>query len=97
VLGRLLGARPRILLLDEPTRGVDVGTKAEIHRIIGDFVAAGHGVIVVSSDIPELQGTADRIIVLYQGRVAGRFDRADFNEEDILQCAMGFSTTPSAR
>jgi ABC-type sugar transport system ATPase subunit len=97
VLGRLLGARPRILLLDEPTRGVDVGTKAEIHRIIGDFVAQGNAVVVVSSNIPELQGTCDRVVVLYQGRVAGRFDRADFNEEEILRCAMGFSTTPPAR
>jgi ABC-type sugar transport system ATPase subunit len=93
VLGRLLGSRPRILLLDEPTRGVDVGTKAEIHRIIGDFVAQGNAVVVVSSDVAELQGTCDRIVVLYQGRVQGRFERQDFNEEGILQCAMGFSST----
>ncbi len=89
VLGRLLGADPRILLLDEPTRGVDVGTKAEIHRIMGAFVAQGRGILMVSSDIPELTGMCDRIIVLHQGGAVGHFERKHFNQEAILQCAMG--------
>ncbi len=89
ILGRLLGAKPRILLLDEPTRGVDVETKAEIHRILGEFVKTGNGIIMVSSDLPELIGMCDRIMVLHQGRVAGWFERCQFREEDILQCAMG--------
>jgi len=91
VLGRLLGADPRILLLDEPTRGVDVGTKAEIHRIMGAFVAQGRGMLMVSSDIPELTGMCDRIIVLHQGRTVGHFERDYFNQEAILQCAMGLA------
>jgi ribose transport system ATP-binding protein len=95
VLGRLLGADPRILLLDEPTRGVDVGTKAEIHRIMGNFVAQGRGIFMVSSDIPELVGMCDRIIVLHQGSQVGHFWRNQFNEEAILQCAMGLETTQS--
>ncbi len=90
-LGRLLGAQPRILLLDEPTRGVDVGTKAELHRIMGNFVAQGNGIVMVSSDLPELTGMCDRIIVLHQGRMTGHFSRDEFNEEAILQCAMGLS------
>lgn len=89
VLGRLLGAEPRILLLDEPTRGVDVGTKAEIHRLTGQFVARGNGVIMVSSDVPEIVGICDRIMVLYQGRQVGMFKRNECSEEAILQCAMG--------
>jgi ABC-type sugar transport system ATPase subunit len=89
VLGRLLGANPRVLLLDEPTRGVDVGTKAEIHRIMGEFVARGNAIIMVSSDIPELIGLSDRILVLHQGRLSGEFRREQFTEEGILQCAMG--------
>jgi ABC-type sugar transport system ATPase subunit len=89
VLGRLLGANPRILLLDEPTRGVDVGTKAEIHRIMGEFVARGNAILMVSSDIPELMGMCDRVIVLHQGRPVGEFVRQQFSEEGILRCAMG--------
>jgi ABC-type sugar transport system ATPase subunit len=92
VIGRLLGADPRILLLDEPTRGVDVGTKAEIHRIMGNFVSQGRGILMVSSDIPELVGMCDRIIVLHQGALSGHFSRDCFNEEAILQCAMGLET-----
>jgi ABC-type sugar transport system ATPase subunit len=95
VIGRLLGADPRILLLDEPTRGVDVGTKAEIHRIMGDFVSQGRGILMVSSDIPELVGMCDRIIVLYQGAPVGHFPRNRFNEEAILRCAMGLEAKPS--
>jgi ribose transport system ATP-binding protein len=94
VIGRLLGADPRILLLDEPTRGVDVGTRAEIHRIMGNFVSQGRGILMVSSDIPELVGMCDRIIVLYQGAQAGHFPRNRFNEEAILRCAMGLETKP---
>jgi ABC-type sugar transport system ATPase subunit len=94
-IGRLLGADPRILLLDEPTRGVDVGTKAEIHRIMGNFVSHGRGILTVSSDIPELVGMCDRIIVLHQGAQVGHFPRNRFKEEAILQCALGLETRQS--
>ncbi|MDA2923989.1 sugar ABC transporter ATP-binding protein [Acidobacteria bacterium AH-259-L09] len=94
VLARLMGADPRILLLDEPTRGVDVGTKAEIHRKMADFVAQGNAIIMVSSDIPELMGMCDRIIVLYQGRMAGHFNRNEFRQEEILRCSMEGGVRP---
>lgn len=89
VIGRLLGSNPGILLLDEPTRGVDVGTKAEIHRLTSEFVAQENAIIMVSSDIPELVGMCDRIIVLYQGKQLNTFERQESNKERILQCAMG--------
>ncbi len=91
ILGRLLAARPKVLLLDEPTRGVDVGTKAEIHRIMGEFVGRGNAIVMVSSDVPELMGMCDRIIVLRQGRMEGEFQREQFREEDILQCQCGWA------
>jgi ABC-type sugar transport system ATPase subunit len=92
VLGRLLGANPRILILDEPTRGVDVGTKAEIHRLIGEFVSQGNGVIMVSSDIPEIVNICDRVLILYQGRQVGIFQRGQASEEAVLKCAMGLTS-----
>jgi ABC-type sugar transport system ATPase subunit len=91
VLGRLMGAGPTILLLDEPTRGVDVGTKAEIHRIMGKFVSRGNAVIMVSSEIHELISACDRLVVLCEGRQVCSMDRPDFDEKEILQCAMGLS------
>lgn len=84
VLARLLGAEPRILLLDEPTRGVDVGTRVDIHGMMADFAARGNAMIMVSSDLPELIGMCDRILVLNRGQLAAEFVRDEFNEERIL-------------
>lgn len=88
VVGRLLGCKPRILLLDEPTRGVDVGNKTEIHKIIGRFVKEGGAVVMVSSELDELIGVSDRILVLHEGDAVGWFDRNEFDKEELLLCMM---------
>jgi len=88
VLGRLIGARPKVLLLDEPTRGVDVNSKTEIHRIMGQFVKEGGAIVMVSSELDELVGVADRILVLHEGQFMGVFERKDFDKEQILRRMM---------
>ena len=89
VLARWLARRPKVLILDEPTRGVDVGAKAEIHAIIGALAADGVAVLVISSELPEVLRVADRIVVMQQGRVAGQLDPAEATEERILTLAIG--------
>ncbi len=84
VLAKMLARRPRVLLMDEPTRGIDIGTKAEIYRLIRELVAHGTTVIAVSSDLPELIGISDRILVLHEGRVAGELDAAQADDEVLL-------------
>ncbi len=88
VLGRLIGSSPKILLLDEPTRGVDVNSKTEIHRIMGQFVREGGAIVMVSSELDELVGVCDRILVLHEGNFGGLFERKDFDKESILRCMM---------
>jgi ABC-type sugar transport system ATPase subunit len=94
VLGRLLGSNPKILILDEPTRGVDVGSKTEIHKIMGEFVKNGGAIIMVSSEIDELIGICDRIVVLYQGHHVSTIERSEFQRENILRCMMNVTVTP---
>ena len=88
VLGRLIGAKPKLLLLDEPTRGVDVNSKTEIHRIMGQFVKEGGAIVMVSSELDELVGVWDRILVLHEGKFMGVFERKDFDKEQILRRMM---------
>lgn len=87
ILGRWLLTEPRVLLLDEPTRGVDVGAKYEIYALIDKLAAAGRGVIVVSSEMPELLGISDRIAVMSGGRVAGTVDPKETTQEEIMTLA----------
>jgi ribose transport system ATP-binding protein len=94
VLGRLLGSDPKILILDEPTRGVDVGNKTEIHKIMGEFVKNGGAIIMVSSEIDELIGISDTIVVLYQGHHVSTIERSEFQRENILRCMMNVTVTP---
>ncbi len=89
ILARWLLTRPQILLLDDPTRGVDVGAKAELYRIIDEFCRAGLGIIVTSSELPELFAVSDRILVLREGRLVGEFGRDQFREETIMEAATG--------
>jgi ABC-type sugar transport system ATPase subunit len=91
VLAKFLALSPRVLLLDEPTRGVDVSTKSQIYRLIRDQASAGCGVLVVSSELPELMGVCDRIVVLHEGRVSGRFARGEATEEELLHVCYGRS------
>ena len=89
VFARWLAQTPKALTLYEPTKGVDVGAKAEIYRLIGELCAAGVAVVLISSDMLELIGLCDRIFVLYEGAIAGTLDRADFSEEAIMRLAAG--------
>jgi ABC-type sugar transport system ATPase subunit len=89
VIGRWLDRRPRVLLLDEPTRGVDVGAKAEIYRLIEELTALGCAVVLASSDLPEVIRLADRVLVLRDGRLAGALDRGELTQAAILRLACG--------
>jgi L-arabinose transport system ATP-binding protein len=98
VLARWLARQPKALILDEPTRGVDVGAKAEIYAIISQLAAQGVALIVISSEMPELLGLADRIVVMRDGRVAGQLTREQATEEAVLTLAMpdGSPSGPSS-
>ncbi len=87
VLGKWLATEPSLLILDEPTRGVDVGAKAEIHRLIRQLTAGGMATLVISSDLPELLALCDRIVVMSEGRIAGELDGATADEKDVLHLA----------
>jgi methyl-galactoside transport system ATP-binding protein len=90
ILARWLLTKPRVLLLDEPTRGIDVGAKLEIYKIISNLAKEGHGIIMVSSEMPELIGVCDRIIVMSAGRVAGEVDIKDVTQEKLMSFATRF-------
>ncbi len=89
VLAKALAPGPRVLLLDEPTRGVDVMTKSQIFRLVRDAAGEGKAVLVVSSELPEILGLCDRILVLHEGRVAGRFAHGEASEEALLHVCYG--------
>ena len=89
MLSKWLNTGPSVLILDEPTRGVDVGSKAEVHTIIGQLAAEGIGVIVISSDLPEVLVLSDRVLVMREGRQMAILDRAEANEETVMTAAMG--------
>ena len=87
ILGRWLLTKPQVLLLDEPTRGIDVGAKYEIYQLIIEMAREGKGVIMVSSEMPELMGVCDRIIVMSGGRIAGEVDGNNCTQEEIMALA----------
>jgi ribose transport system ATP-binding protein len=89
ILARWLAARCRVLLFDEPTRGIDVGAKAEIYELIGDLVEQGVAVVLISSEMPELLGLADRVAVMHEGTLQGILPRAEATQEGIMQLALG--------
>jgi ABC-type sugar transport system ATPase subunit len=89
VLAKWLAAEPRILLLDEPTHGVDVGTKADVHRTISHLAASGLTILLISSELPEILGMSDRVLVMREGRIAGEFTREEATQERIIQAAAG--------
>ncbi|MCA9920591.1 MAG: sugar ABC transporter ATP-binding protein, partial [Anaerolineales bacterium] len=85
VLSKWLFAEPEILLLDEPTRGIDVGAKYEIYTIINQLAAEGKGVILISSELPEILGVCDRIYVMNEGKIMGEMPKAEASQEKIMQ------------
>jgi rhamnose transport system ATP-binding protein len=94
VLAKWLGTEPRLLIIDEPTRGIDVGTKAEVHRIINELAGQGLAVLMVSSELPEVLGMADRILVMFEGRVTAELSRAEADEERVVRAATGRVAAP---
>lgn len=89
VLAKWIMTQPRILILDEPTRGIDVGAKAEIHALMGTLAAKGMGIIMISSELPEVLGMSDRILILHEGRVTAVFNRDEADQEAIMRAATG--------
>ena len=89
VLGKWLAARPRVLILDEPTRGIDVGTKAEIHRLMGELAGRGLAILMISSELPEVLGMSDRVLTMRGGRIVAAFTRADATQERVAGAMMG--------
>jgi rhamnose transport system ATP-binding protein len=94
MLSKWLNTRPKLLILDEPTRGIDVGAKAEVHHIISDLAGQGLGIILISSDLPEVLAMSDRILVMREGRQMGIFDRSEATQETVLAAAMGQQRQP---
>src|SRR6201998_518074 len=88
VLGKWLANNPRLLILDEPTRGIDVGAKAEIHRLMGELAGKGIAILMISSELPEVLGMSDRVLVMREGRLVAGFDSADPTSEAV-GCAVG--------
>lgn len=91
VVAKALGQDKKVIIMDEPTKGVDVGAKAEIYQIMGDLAKEGYAIIMISSEMPEILGMADRIVVMCNGRVTGELSRAEVSQEAILELAMANS------
>ena len=88
-LARWLETAPSVLILDEPTQGVDVGSKAEIHDLMGRLAERGVAIVMISSELPEMLGMSDRIAVMHAGRLAGILPRDEFTQDAILTLALG--------
>ena len=97
VLGRWLAARPKVLILDEPTRGIDVGAKAEIYKLIDNLANEGYGIMFISSELPEILKLSDRIYVMHDGRITGELTGAEATEESVLALAMAEVSQPDGQ
>lgn len=89
ILAKWLAREPKIIIMDEPTRGIDVGAKAEIYKLMNELTAKGTAILLISSELPEIMGMSDRILVMHEGKVTGRIDREEFSEERIMVAAVG--------
>ena len=89
VLGKWLANNPKLLILDEPTRGIDVGAKAEIHRLMSELAGTGVAILMISSELPEVLGMSDRVLVMREGRLVAEFDRARATSETVGAAMMG--------
>jgi ABC-type sugar transport system ATPase subunit len=96
VIGKWLLREPRVFILDEPTRGIDVGAKQEVYRIINALVEAGSAVLLISSEIEELMGLSDRILTINRGEITASFERAAFEREEIMAAATRTQTGKAA-
>jgi ABC-type sugar transport system ATPase subunit len=96
VLAKWLALNPKVLIVDEPTRGIDIGAKAEVHSLLSQLAAQGVAVLMISSELPEILGMSDRIYVMREGKITGVLDRRDATEERVMELATGVSTQASA-
>jgi ribose transport system ATP-binding protein len=92
VLGKWLGGQASVFIFDEPTRGIDVGAKVEIYNLMNRLTARGAAIVMISSELPELLGMSDRILVMHRGRVQAELDRAEATEERVLTAALGLAS-----
>ena len=97
VLAKWLATRPRLLIVDEPTRGVDVGAKSEVHRTLSQLAKEGMGIIMISSDLPEVIGMADRVLVMHEGKLTAELSRGEATEETIMFAATGQAESKPGR
>ena len=88
ILSRWMAIHPKLIILDEPTRGIDVGAKYEIYCVINDLAKAGKAVIIISSEMPEIIGTCDRLYVINEGHIAGELAKEEMTQEKIMGCIM---------
>jgi rhamnose transport system ATP-binding protein len=89
VIAKWLATNPALLIIDEPTRGIDIGTKAEVHRLISELAGQGMAILMISSELPEVLGMADRVLVVAEGRITADIDRADATPESVMTAATG--------
>jgi ribose transport system ATP-binding protein len=89
VLGKWLALEPNAIIFDEPTRGIDVGAKAEVYRLMGSLADNGVAIIMISSDMEEILGVSDRIAVMHEGKIAGILNSDEFSQETIMSLAVG--------
>jgi ribose transport system ATP-binding protein len=88
VIAKWLNTHAEVFLFDEPTRGIDVGGKIEVYRLMGELLSRGAAIVMISSELPEILGLSDRILVMREGRICGEFTRAEASEQTILNCAL---------
>ena len=93
VLAKWLATEPRLLIVDEPTRGIDVGTKAEVHRLLSELAGKGMAILMISSELPEVLGMADRVLVMCEGRITAEIARAEATPEDVMHAATRSAST----
>ncbi len=96
VLGKWLATKPKVLILDEPTRGIDVGAKAEIHRMMGELAGQGLAILMISSELPEVLGMSDRVLTVREGRIVAEFSRAEATQERVAEAMMGGTSHESS-
>ncbi len=89
MLAKWLATEPKLLIVDEPTRGIDVGTKAEVHRLMSELAGRGVAVLMISSELPEVLGMADRVLVMHEGRLVEELSREEADEESVIRAATG--------
>jgi rhamnose transport system ATP-binding protein len=95
VLAKWLATEPKFLIVDEPTRGIDVGAKSEVHRTLSHLAKAGMGILMISSDMPEVIGMADRVLVMHEGKLTAVLSRSEATEEAIMFAAAGQTASKS--